>query len=93
MTSEVVKPDLQIDQNLLEKLEENKSYISLFGLTINNSKNLKNSQLGIFVKDHGLIKYKLCESLDNEPLLWIIHPKILDISDQDPHRVFLLLEP
>ena len=68
----------------------------MFGLTINNVRNLEQNKFGVFVKEDDHIKYKIidvADELEGLDIMWIINRKVLQVSDQNNHRPFLLLEP
>ena len=51
----------------------------------------------MFVREEDQIQFKTIDPNDekdeHQNLLWIIHPKVLNISDQDNQRPLLLIEP
>ena len=64
---------------------------------MNRVKKLKKDKIGVFVKENGKVslKYMKIEMLTNEtPNLWIIHPKVNEICEnEDQFSPMILLEP
>ena len=60
-------------------------------------KKLKKNQVGVFILEKGKIRLnyiKLSELIDNQDILWIIHPKVMSMQETSESSMpLILLEP